>query len=195
MKLSSGEDWTGLQVDRRWGDGAVKVESDEPSSLRGKKGGCLIPVEVLGCGEGSLACLAGSCGVGRPRAFNLSLKSRGDGAGGGLAEAAVTGACCWWETGTGADCSKDTRGERSLTVDERPLEDGGRTGVSMRGGGSRRLLERLGAEEYRERRLDWRVVRGSGAGGRRLSFQERRGDCSGEESSTEVSMVSAGWLD
>ena len=87
VKLSSGEDWTGLQVDRRWGDGAVKVESDEPNSLRGKKGGCLIPVDVPGCGEGSLA---GNCGAGRPRAVKVSLKSRGGE--GGLEDAAVTGA-------------------------------------------------------------------------------------------------------
>ena len=68
-----------------------------------------------------------------------------------------------------------------------------RTGDSIRGAGSRRLRKWLDAEEYRERLEDLWGRTGSGAGARRLDLQERLGDCSGEESKKEVSIV-AGWL-
>ena len=68
-----------------------------------------------------------------------------------------------------------------------------RRGDSVRGAGSRRLRKWLDAQEYRERLDDLWGRTGSGAGARRLVLQERLGDCSGEESRMEVSMV-AGWL-
>ena len=80
---TSGGEATSRLVDRRGGDGAVKVDSDDPSSLYGRKGECLMPVDVPGWGDSSLV---GDGALGNPRAANLDLRSLGTGALGGLAE-------------------------------------------------------------------------------------------------------------
>ena len=154
---TSGEEGASRLVDWRWGDGAVKVDSDDPSSLYGRKGECLMPVDVPGWGEGSLA---GDGALGNPRAANLDLRSLGTGALGGLAEvdSGTTGRGGRDKAMRDGGCTEREgalwcRGERSRACG-RPLVEECLVGESVRGAGSRRLRKWLDAEEYRERKDD-----------------------------------------
>ena len=115
---TSGEDGASRLVDWRGGDGAVRVDSEDPSSLYGLKGECLIPVDVPGWGEGSLAGGWGDGALGNPRAANLDLRSLGTGARGGLADVDS-------ESPTGRGGKGKVRSDGACTVREGALEASG----------------------------------------------------------------------